>query len=101
MAIIADACTAQKGGRIISIIMCYNNQGSRQIQSLLNRLLKHILVPLIHFIKRWIYYGELNDTYEEFFIKEDTKISLENLWRKKYYIDKDLLPKFLDSVLIN
>ena len=81
--------------------MCYNNQGSRQIQSLLNRLLKHILVPLIHFIKSCIYYGELNDTYDEFFIKKDTKISLENLWRKKYYIDKDLLPKFLDSVLIN
>jgi len=77
MAIIADACKGQKGGRIISIIMCYNKQGNKQIQALINRILKHVLVPLIHFIKRWIYYGEVNDPYDEFFIKENTKIPNE------------------------
>jgi hypothetical protein len=45
----------------------------------MNRILKHVLVPLIHFIKRWIYYGEVNDPYNEFFIKDNEKIGNGNL----------------------
>ena len=67
----------------------------------MNRLLKHVLVPLIYFIKRWIYYGEVNDPYDEFFIKENKKVPLEHLWRKKYHVNVDLLPKFLDGTLVD
>lgn len=101
MAILADACKGQKGGKIISIVMAYNKQGDPQIQALLNRILKYVLVPLIHFIKRWIYYGEIIDTYEEFFIKENLKVKNEDLWKRKYYIDVSMIPKFIDDILVN
>jgi len=81
--------------------MAYNKQGDPQIQALLNRILKHVLTPLIHFIKRWIYYGEIIDSYDEFFIKEDIKIKNENLWRHKYSIDVEMVPKFIDDVLVD
>ena len=77
--------------------MTYNKQGNPYIQALLNRILKYVLVPLIHFIKRWIYYGEINDPYEEFFIKENLQIKNEKLWRYKYTVDVDMIPKFLDD----
>ena len=60
--------------------MAYTRQGHPQISALLNRILKHVLVPFLHFIKRWIYHGEINDPYNEFFVKEDKKVSDKKLW---------------------
>ncbi len=63
------------------------------------RIMKGILVPLLQFVKKWIYHGELNDPYDEFFIKENLKATPDNFWKQRYFLDYSLIPAFMDEAL--
>ena len=77
----------------------YCKQGDPQIQLLFGRIMKHILGPMLHFIKKWIYNGELNDPCDEFFVKENLKITPDHFWKQRYYLDIPLIPSFMDEAL--
>ncbi len=61
--------------------------------------MKHILTPMLHFIKKWIYHGELNDPYDEFFVKENLKTTPDKFWKERYYLDIPMIPGFMDEEL--
>ncbi|ETW32436.1 hypothetical protein PFFCH_00103 [Plasmodium falciparum FCH/4] len=86
-------------------------------------LLKNITTPLFDFIKNYIFYGKVKDTYKEFFIHENKHITpyykqnhkpyfnnmykyifkkyidlSTNYWGAKYIILNDKVPKFLKKL---
>ena len=61
LAIVLEAVQHYKGCQIISIINAFRPQGAKIINELLNRLLGHLVQPLLQFIHNWIYRGELID----------------------------------------
>lgn len=50
------------------------------------------------FLKQWVMEGVINDPYEEFFIRSDSKYLLSRgrtYWTRSYKIREDLVPDFL------
>lgn len=51
-------------------------------------------------LKRWIYEGELEDPFDEFFVAIDPAVEDGNLWRSKYTMRHDMVPLFLHKALV-
>ncbi|RUP51935.1 gamma-tubulin complex component protein, partial [Jimgerdemannia flammicorona] len=50
-------------------------------------------------LQRWIYEGELEDPYNEFFVACDDSVQEEELWLRKYSMREDMLPSFIGKAL--
>ncbi len=50
-------------------------------------------------LQRWIYEGELEDPFEEFFVACDPNAEEENLWQHKYSIRQEMQPTFISTLL--
>ena len=50
-------------------------------------------------LQRWIYEGELQDPFEEFFVACDPDVAEENFWQSKYSIRSDMQPVFISTSL--
>ncbi|CAG8441389.1 8353_t:CDS:10 [Ambispora leptoticha] len=55
--------------------------------------------PFYEMLTRWIYEGELEDPFEEFFVKCDDDVEEEKLWQSKYSIRSDMQPTFISTTL--
>ncbi|KAK2168865.1 hypothetical protein NP493_1211g00044 [Ridgeia piscesae] len=51
--------------------------------------------PIFSTIISWIYDGELEDTYHEFFVASDPTVKDDRLWHDKYSLRKSMIPSFL------
>jgi hypothetical protein len=61
LAIILEAVEPFDGSHIISIVNSYRPNGLTAVNGLINRILSYILQPLLNYIHRWTYRGELLD----------------------------------------
>jgi gamma-tubulin complex component 3 len=50
-------------------------------------------------IQRWIYQGELEDPFGEFFVAVNPLSDDDNLWRSKYTMRSEMIPSFINKVL--
>lgn len=57
LTIILESVANYQGSQIISIINTFRPHGSQSINDLLNRLLGHLIQPLLQFIHNWMYKG--------------------------------------------
>ena len=74
-------------------------------------MLTHLTKPFYDMVQQWIYDGELNDPYREFFvIKEDSaeeeikslgprRLPASSVWESKYKLDKRLVPSIVTDDL--
>lgn len=99
IAILADACKGTKGCAILSVVYTYAQQGSPTIQNLVNSILKQVLVPFADLIKAWVYQGELNDQYQEFFVRISNSHAQhsEAIWNERYKLNTSMIPNFVDK----
>ena len=83
-------------------------RGSPKVKKLFSYLFKCSSIPLIEFIKQWIYHGNIDDPYNEFFIRINDKITRQKLkndyenqyWEKKYILIDEFIPRFISSSAI-
>lgn len=95
LAIVLEAVTPFDGCHIISIVNSYRPNGLQTIQQLLNRLLSHLLQPLLHYVHNWVYMGELLDSSGEFFILENRKVSESEEWNDRFRLIAENIPNIL------
>ena len=50
-------------------------------------------------LQSWIYEGELEDPFEEFFVGCDQTVEEEDLWQHKYFMRTDMQPSFISALL--
>lgn len=50
-------------------------------------------------IQRWIFQGELDDPFGEFFVAVNPLSEDDNLWRSKYTIRSEMVPSFINKIL--
>lgn len=55
----------RKGGELASAVHAYGKTGDPQMRALVQHILSLVSHPIINFLYRWIYDGELEDTYHE------------------------------------
>lgn len=55
----------RKGGELASAVHAYTKTGDPYMKSLVQHILSLVSHPILSFLYRWIYDGELEDTYHE------------------------------------
>lgn len=104
-----QSCSNQKGGSLISLIHSYTFNGDPFIRSFTSSLLSQVSIPFFKTLSKWIYEGELDDPFDEFFVKDDKSSSSKNevedddgdeetndkIWKEKFSFRKEMLPSFL------
>ncbi|CAG06657.1 unnamed protein product, partial [Tetraodon nigroviridis] len=110
LAALVDFCQGRKGGELASAVHSYGKTGDPQMRALVQHILSLVSHPIINFLYRWIYDGELEDTYHEvntqahapfvnlqdhtFFVASDPNVKADRLWHDKYSLRKSMIPSF-------
>uniref|UniRef100_A0A9J7ZZH6 Tubulin gamma complex component 3 n=1 Tax=Cyprinus carpio carpio TaxID=630221 RepID=A0A9J7ZZH6_CYPCA len=65
LAALVDYCQGRKGGELASAVHAYEKTGDPHMRALIQHILGLVSHPILNFLYRWIYDGELEDTYHE------------------------------------
>ncbi|KAK2491759.1 hypothetical protein MC885_000241 [Smutsia gigantea] len=95
LAALVDHCQGRKGGELASAVHAYTKTGDPYVRSLVKHILSLVSHPVLSFLYRWIYDGELEDTYHEFFVASDPTVKTDRLWHDKYTLRKSMIPSFI------
>ncbi|OHT17476.1 Spc97 [Tritrichomonas foetus] len=102
LALLITELEKQRGCQALSIINTYLSsfRGSQQIRKLIHFIFESASVPLLSFVEKWIYNGEIDDPFHEFFIEVNDKISPtfcgidyeSKFWDERFRLVKERLP---------
>ncbi|XP_048855190.1 gamma-tubulin complex component 3 isoform X2 [Brienomyrus brachyistius] len=95
LAALVDYCQGRKGGELTSAVHAYGKTGDPYMRALVQHVLALVSHPILSFLYRWIYDGELEDTYHEFFVASDPTVKTDRLWHDKYTLRKSMIPSFV------
>ncbi|CAH8496475.1 unnamed protein product [Heterobilharzia americana] len=95
LASLCSVCHDLKGGALASKVYAYTLHGDNEVVSIMQHLMSSIASSLLHFISQWIYDGQLDDPYQEFFIESNASVKIERLWYDKYNLRCNMIPKFI------
>ncbi|XP_039082568.1 gamma-tubulin complex component 3 isoform X2 [Hyaena hyaena] len=95
LAALVDHCQGRKGGELASAVHAYTKTGDPYVRSLVQHILSLVSHPVLSFLYRWIYDGELEDAYHEFFVASDPAVKTDRLWQDKYTLRKSMIPSFI------
>uniref|UniRef100_T1JNK7 Uncharacterized protein n=1 Tax=Strigamia maritima TaxID=126957 RepID=T1JNK7_STRMM len=84
LAALVDVCKGLKGGALASAVYSYHQHGDPSLA-----------VPIYTMLDRWIFDGELEDQYSEFFVAADPTVSDDKLWHDKYKLRKSMVPNII------
>jgi len=99
LATLVDVCKGKKGGSLLSAIFSHTQTGDPFICKLVKHILHVVSHPIRSILERWIFDGELQDNFNEFFIASDPAVRNERLWHEKYSLRKQMLPSFIHNDL--
>lgn len=105
----ANRSADSHGGAIVSLIHSYTFNGDPFVRSFTAQILEEVSKPFFHSLSRWIFEGELQDPFGEFFVELNPNIKAgrgplddfegENeaasLWQDQFIFKTDMLPSFL------
>ncbi|XP_048249999.1 gamma-tubulin complex component 3 homolog [Haliotis rufescens] len=97
LAALVDVCKGKKGGALASSIYSYMQHGDPYIRALIKHTLTMVSQPIYATLLRWVYDGELEDTYHEFFVASDPTVKNALLWYDKYSLRKSMIPTFVTT----
>lgn len=95
LASVVDACKGKKGGALASVLYSHLQHGDHFVHSLIQNLLRDVTRPLFKMLSNWIYCGELEDAFGEFFVATNIAVPDINLWQEKYSLNKAMIPSFI------
>eukprot|EP00794_Sanderia_malayensis_P011322 gene11322-12508_t len=94
LATVVDLCKGKKGGSLLSAIYSNTKIGDPYVKNLMKHIL-NVSLPIKNILERWIYEGELQDAFHEFFVAADPAVRYERLWHEKYSLRKLMIPSFI------
>ena len=97
LATLVDVCKGKKGGSLLSSIYSHTQTGDPFTSKLVKHILHVVSHPIRSILERWIFDGELQDTYNEYFVAADPAVRNERLWHEKYTLRKQMLPSFIPN----
>lgn len=106
LSLIAEESKSKKGGQLISLVHGFStSHGDPIVAAFAERLLGSVTRPFYDILRYWIYDGELQDPFQEFFVREqdpkdkerqDLKArGLSSLWNDKYEVEKGMIPSII------
>ena len=107
MSLVVDSSKDKKGGELISLIHNFAvSHGDLFVHTFAERLLASITRPFYSMLRAWIFSGELEDPYLEFFVSEnhdyeDSAGAAASVWEQKYSLQPAMLPSILAADFAN
>ena len=106
MSLIVESARGKKGGELISLIHNYStSHGDPFVHTFAERLLTHITRPFYNMLRAWIYDGELEDPYFEFFVSENQEhledSGATSVWEHKYCLNASMIPSIVTEEFAN
>ncbi|GIZ42596.1 hypothetical protein CKM354_000585600 [Cercospora kikuchii] len=104
MSMIVESAKGKKGGELISLIHGFSSQhGDPFVHNFAEKLLTQVTRPFYHMLRAWIYDGELEDPYREFFVVEnpDEEGGATSVWEQKYSLQEVMIPTIMSSDFAN
>ncbi|KAF2766362.1 spc98 like protein [Teratosphaeria nubilosa] len=99
MSLIVESSKGKKGGELITLIHSYaTSHGDPFVHNFAERLLASITKPFYNMLRAWIYDGELEDPYLEFFVYENTEYEdsgATSVWESKYLLKESMIPSIV------
>lgn len=68
LAMLVECCKGERGGHLARIVYRFMQQGDKQIRAIITRILSQVVLPIRHMLSQWIFHGEIQDPFDEFFI---------------------------------
>ncbi|KAG1679629.1 hypothetical protein FOA52_006146 [Chlamydomonas sp. UWO 241] len=103
MAVLADTTAGLSGGALAGAVYTHvHGHGDPFVRSYTSRMLDAVCVPLFEMIRRWVFEGQLEDPYGEFFVVKQAGAAGDaslDMWRDGYAIDAAHVPRFLSPQL--
>lgn len=93
LAQLVEACRKKRGGALANAVYTRMQTGDPAIKSCLTLVLRQVVLPLRRMLSRWIFYGELEDPYKEFFVI--SKPSDDSL--NRFTLNEAMLPCFISK----
>ena len=105
MSLIAESAKGQKGGELISLVHNFaTSHGDPFVYTFAERLLSSITRPFYNMLRAWIYDGELEDPYLEFFVYQNTEYEdsgATSVWEHKYLLKDTMIPSIITTEFAN
>nr|POF01022.1 spindle pole body component alp6 [Quercus suber] len=105
MSLIVESAVGKKGGELISLIQNFaSSHGDPFVSSFAERLLASITRPFYNMLRAWIYEGELEDPYQEFFVFENEDYEgngATSVWEHKYALKESMIPSIITPDFAN
>jgi gamma-tubulin complex component 3 len=104
MSTIVESARGKKGGELITLIHSFSSQhGDPFVSTFAERLLVQVTRPFYHMLRAWIYDGELEDPYREFFVyeSEDEDGGATSVWESKYRMQEPMIPTIMTPDFAN
>lgn len=75
LAMLVECCKGERGGHLARIVYRFMQQGDKQIRAIITRILSQVVMPIRHMLSQWIFHGEIQDPFDEFFICLDDHVN--------------------------
>ncbi|KAJ3111746.1 Gamma-tubulin complex component 3 [Physocladia obscura] len=85
VSVLVDMSVGLRGGALLRVVHASTNHGDLFIS-----------VPFYQMLKRWLFEGELNDPFQEFFVVQDRSVDEAHMWRNQYVLKKEMIPSFFN-----
>jgi len=95
VACLVDNCKGLKGGALASSVAAHMQHGDPYLRVIVENILCWVALPIHAQLIAWIFDGELDDTFHEFFVASDPQVVPERLWHDKYTLRRAMIPAFL------
>ena len=125
LAVLIEKCKHKRGGALINVIYKESMHGDPAIRESMVRILVKVVEEVKKMLSRWIFHGQIDDPYKEFFIMNTSQSQLAagstcstptrstigqsvlsghsltpltgdaSAWLEKYTINHDMLPGFI------
>ncbi|PSN71968.1 hypothetical protein BS50DRAFT_583581 [Corynespora cassiicola Philippines] len=114
MSLMVEESRAKKGGELISLIHSFSlSHGDPYVGAFAERLLSHVTRPFYDMLRKWIYDGELDDPFGEFFVSEQSEDEINeangkegkggatSVWEDKYKLNEKMIPTIITEEFAN
>lgn len=101
MSTIVESAKGKKGGELITLIHnLATSHGDTFVYTFAERLLTNITRPFYAMLRAWIYSGELEDPYTEFFVSSNPDFEdsgATSVWEAKYLLNATMIPTIITA----
>ncbi|TPX66208.1 hypothetical protein SpCBS45565_g04658 [Spizellomyces sp. 'palustris'] len=99
MGVLVDLCVDDRGGELLATLHDYVHHGDPFIQQFIHHLMTDVCKPFYNMLKLWIYEGQLDDPFDEFFIVGHPVGKEEDFWEVSYSMRENMIPSFIEPLV--